>query len=146
MNADAIGASARRLREAVAAVTRRWPAPDRAATARRPAPGKWCAREVLGHLIDSACNNHRRFVVGQWDEAATFDKYAQDEWVARQRHADAEWSDLLALWRAYNLRLASVLERMAEPARGSQRLRFLAEDYVDHLEHHMAQIAALLGD
>ena len=145
MSSDAIATSAERLRAAVAAVARRWPAPAAAATARRPAPTKWCAREVLGHLIDSACNNHRRFVVGQWDEAATFDKYIQDEWVGRQCYADAEWHPLLALWRAYNLHLAHVLDRMAEPARSSQRLQFLAKDYVDHLEHHVAQIADLLG-
>ena len=135
---------AERLRAIVAEVVGKWSAADAGATARRPAPGKWCAREVLGHLIDSACNNHRRFVVGQWDEAATFDKYVQDEWVARQRYANAEWADLLALWRAYNLHLAHVLERMAGPARSSERLRFLAADYVEHLEHHLAQIAERL--
>ena len=30
------------------------------ASAYRPAPGKWSAHELVGHLIDSAANNHGR--------------------------------------------------------------------------------------
>jgi len=36
---------------------------DRAAA--RPAPDRWSAKEMMGHLIDSAANNHRRFVEAQ---------------------------------------------------------------------------------
>jgi hypothetical protein len=28
----------------------------------RPAPERWTKKEVVGHLIDSASNNHQRFV------------------------------------------------------------------------------------
>ena len=27
----------------------------------RPQPGSWSIKEILGHLIDSASNNHQRF-------------------------------------------------------------------------------------
>ena len=30
-----------------------------------PAPGRWAKKEVVGHLIDSAANNHQRFVRAQ---------------------------------------------------------------------------------
>jgi hypothetical protein len=115
-----------------------------AATARRPLPHKWCAREILGHLIDSAANNHRRFIQGQSDESKTYEGYAQDEWVARGRYADAPWSDLLTLWRAYNLQLARVIEAMPEETLQSERMRFLVEDYVRHMRHHLEQIRELL--
>ncbi len=31
----------------------------------RPSPERWTRKEVVGHLIDSASNNHQRFVRGQ---------------------------------------------------------------------------------
>ena len=67
---------------------------DEARTAIRPAPGRWCAREILGHLVDSACNNHRRFVAGQGPAPRAFDGYEQDAWVARQQYADVPFRDV----------------------------------------------------
>jgi hypothetical protein len=117
-------------------------------TARRPAPGKWCAREILGHLIDSATNNHRRFVLAQIGTHAV-EPYAQDEWVERQHYHDAEWHDLVTLWRAYNLHLAHVIEAMPEDALSTpvppHTLGFIAEDYVRHLRHHLQQIRTLIA-
>jgi hypothetical protein len=51
----------------------------------RPAPGKWCPREVIGHLIDSASNNHQRFVRAQFQDDLVFSGYEQDAWVSVQR-------------------------------------------------------------
>ena len=64
---------------------------DETKTAKRPDPDKWCAREVLGHLIDSACNNHRRFVLGQSPDLSKFDGYQQNDWVSRQHYAQVPW-------------------------------------------------------
>ena len=50
---------------------------DEALSAERPQPGAWCAREIIGHLIDSACNNHRRWIVGQTPGRSKFDGYEQ---------------------------------------------------------------------
>src|SRR5690242_17625545 len=72
---------------------------------RRPAPGKWSVKEIVGHLIDSAANNHRRFVLAQIREGLTFDGYEQDEWVAAQRYQESPWPALAELWRAYNQHL-----------------------------------------
>src|SRR4030095_2595683 len=38
----------------------------------KPAPGKWSKKEILGHLIDSATNNHQRFVRTQMTEELIF--------------------------------------------------------------------------
>jgi hypothetical protein len=128
---------------------------DETRTARPPAPGKWSAREVLGHLVDSACNNHRRFVLGQGAGITTFDGYDQDAWVARQRYADVPFRDIVALWCAYNRHLAHVIAS-APPAtlansgrapggEGDVTLAFLMGDYVTHLRHHLEQLRALLA-
>ncbi len=132
---------------------------------RRPAPGKWCVKEIIGHLIDSAANNHRRFVEAQMQDPLVFPGYAQDAWVNSQRYQDAEWPALVTLWAAYNQQLVhvvrvippAVLERprpehnldalgwrpvpRSEPA----TLGYLIEDYVAHLEHHLAQARRLIG-
>lgn len=128
---------------------------DETRTTRRPRPGAWCAREVLGHLVDSACNNHRRFVVGQSATTVRFDGYDQDDWVARQHYDKVPWRDLVALWAAYNRHLAHIIGCTADDAAartaespdgsGAVSVAFLMEDYVRHLRHHVAQIRSLLA-
>ena len=67
---------------------------------KRPAPGKWSAKEIIGHLVDSAANNHQRFVRAQLQDDLVFAGYEQDAWVAAQRYGDAPWVELVVLWRA----------------------------------------------
>ena len=127
---------------------------DERRTAVRPAAGGWSAREVIGHLIDSACNNHRRFVLGQSADLQRFDGYDGDVWVARQRYNEVPWRDLVALWTAYNRQLAHVigcappaaLTHAATSPEGTEQvtLGFLMEDYVTHLRHHLEQLRPLL--
>jgi uncharacterized protein (TIGR00730 family) len=127
---------------------------DERATGRPPRPGAWCAREVLGHLIDSACANHRRFVIGPLPTTTHFDGYAQDVWVARQHYRDESWTDLVALWVAYNRHLVHVMrctsvEEAARTARapdgrGPVSVGFLMHDYVQHLRGHLDQIRVAL--
>lgn len=135
-------------------------------TARRPADGKWSAREVVGHLIDSACNNHRRFIINQGNgERLLIDSYEQNAWVARQRYADTPASELVPMWAGYNRHIARVLEAIPDPVLNRARgpladydfsyierpttdfatLGYLAEDYVAHLRRHLRQIRALLA-
>jgi DinB superfamily len=115
----------------------------------RPSPERWTKKEVVGHLIDSASNNHQRFVRGQLVAAQDFPRYEQEERVRIQGCQSARWSDLIDLWRAYNTHLLYVAGRMTEEARlmtwrvggGAEvTLAGLFVDYVDHLEHHLRKL------
>ena len=105
-------------------------------TTKPRAPGKWSPKQVIGHLIDSASNNHQRFVRGQQGAELLTPTYAQDHWVDCQGYVERPWRDLTGLWHAYNRHLAHVIERIpADRARirctvgGNQpvTLAFLAE-------------------
>jgi len=121
----------------------------------RPGPGKWSKTEILGHLIDSAANNHHRFVRAQLVDELDFPSYEQDRWVERQGYADADWRELLTLWRTYNLHLARVVERIPEAAlarrcrigaEGVMTLGEIVEGYLIHLRHHLGQLLPELED
>jgi len=119
------------------------------AAAHRPVAGKWSPKEVLGHLIDSAANNHQRFVRAQQTDALTMPGYEQNHWVSSQGYQDADWSHLVALWTHLNLHLADVIARIP-PSKYSVPctiggdapvpLEAIVVGYRDHLHHHMAQI------
>src|SRR6476659_10169449 len=68
------------------------------AAARRPAAGKWSPKEVLGHLIDSAPNNHRRSLRAQQPHSLTFPGYEQNLWVSSQCYQDTDSAQVAALW------------------------------------------------
>ena len=130
---------------------------------RRRSPGKWSPKEIIGHLIDSAANNHARFVRAQATDDLVFDGYDQDAWVRSQGYNERRWVDLIQFWYAYNLHLANVMERTdrallnrpcarhsldriafqpldrATPA----TLAYMMRDYVAHLKHHLGQIEEL---
>src|SRR5262245_23515722 len=91
--------------------------------AQRPAPGKWSPKEVIGHLIDSACNNHGRFVRAGLSDEMIFPGYDQDAWVAIQRYQSESWHALLTLWRAYNLHLSMVMDSIPKDVRLKPRAR-----------------------
>src|SRR4030095_11660433 len=64
---------------------------------------KWSAKQIIGHLIDSASNNHQRFVRAQFTNDLVCSGYAQDDWVATQKYNDESWPDLVQLWAGYNM-------------------------------------------
>src|SRR5881397_613769 len=75
----------------------------------RPAPGKWMKKEILGHLIDSAANNHQRFVRAPAADPFVGSGYDQNAWVAANRYRERPWSELVELWAVLNRHLAHVI-------------------------------------
>ena len=113
--------------------------------------GGWSRKQVLAHLIDSASNNHQRFVRASLQPSLEFPGYDQDGNIRTQEPQEADWLLLVALWANYNRYLAHVIARL--PASkletvcriGSNppvTLSFIAEDYVVHLFHHLRQLGA----
>jgi hypothetical protein len=120
----------------------------------------WSSKQIIGHLIDSAANNHARFVLAQLKDDLVFPGYAQNEWVQVQQYQRAHWPQLVELWRAYNLHLLHVMAN-TPPEKLRRRctqhslqtiafesvsndesvtLEYLMKDYVVHLRHHLGQI------
>jgi hypothetical protein len=145
---------AQKLEEIVASVHAGLKAVNAEAAALHPSVGQWSPKEIVGHLIDSASNNHQRFVRLLEDGELTFPPYAQEAWVRLQVYNDADWNTLLSLWRTYNLHLAHLIrqvpaERLAccctLGGQDSVTLKFLIEDYLAHLQLHLKQIAQQTG-
>jgi hypothetical protein len=116
---------------------------------KKSAPEKWSKIEILGHLIDSAVNNHQRFVRAQLSKELRIPGYEQQVWVATQRYQGEPWANLIQLWKSYNLHLLHVISTIPENALGNYciigdnkpvTLEFVIEDYVRHLRHHLEQI------
>jgi hypothetical protein len=116
--------------------------------AKRPNPESWCKKEILGHLIDSASNNHQRFVRLQLAPSLVMPAYEQNGWVRSQNYAGRPWLDLVELWLAYNRHLVHIIrnadagaaQNIWKAPAGDTDLHFLIEDYLRHLNHHLAQI------
>ncbi len=119
------------------------------ASVMRPSPEKWSKKEIMGHLIDSATNNHQRFVRSQLVNPLSLDGYEQERWVATQKYRDESWKDLISLWKSYNIHLAHLIACVPDEKLGNTvqlgqstpvTLEFLMKDYLRHLKHHLDQI------
>jgi hypothetical protein len=113
--------------------------------------GGWSRRQVIGHLIDSASNNHQRFVRAALQPSLDFPGYDQEGNIRVQAPQEADWPLLVSLWAAYNRYLAHVIAHLPAsaletPCRIASRepvtLDFIARDYLTHLVHHLGQIDA----
>ena len=116
----------------------------------KPNPEKWSKQEELGHLIDSAQNNIQRFIRVQYEENVHI-RYNPDNWVAMNDYQNSAKNDLIALWYLLNKQIIAILEKMpagkyealmsfdGNPANKNTTL-FIAEDYVQHLTHHLESI------
>lgn len=140
------------LREIVSAYSNKIALIDNIEFNAKPNPNKWSKKEVLGHLIDSAQNNLRRFIVGQYEDKPHI-VYDQDFWVNASDYQHMPDSDVVVLWRLLNERIVSVLkkmplenyDRLCNTGKGApthHSLQWLAADYVRHLKHHLNQIIA----
>ena len=116
----------------------------------KPAPEKWSKKEILGHLIDSAINNLQRFTEIQFSgKPFSIKRYDQDELVKANVYQQADLNELFDLWLCLNERITTIMKAQTEdtlafdivlPDGEKSDLKFLMEDYVVHLEHHLKQV------
>jgi hypothetical protein len=115
----------------------------------KPDADNWSRQEILGHLIDSALNNHQRFVRGGYNAAVNFPPYDQNRWVEIQGYNERDWLELIELWVLCNRHLCQVLDRLPEDVFQNPcsigkdspvTLEFIMGDYLRHLKMHMEQI------
>jgi len=127
---------------------------DDKSASRRPEEGGWSPKEIIGHLIDSASNNHQRFVRLQIQERLIFPDYGTDneKWVAIEHFNEMSVNDLFSLWRQYNVLIGNIV-RKVDPAklqnywdRDNQRmtLQDMMSGYVDHMKGHLASFVRTL--
>lgn len=148
------------FRRTIDSASERLHAIDEAQAAKPRSERHWSSKQIIGHLIDSATNNHARFVLGQLKDDLVFPGYEQDRWVRTNHYQDESWPQLVELWRAYNLHLHHVMSHADQaklntpctlhtlqeiafktvPKSEPVTLEYLMKDYVDHLKHHLAQI------
>ena len=115
----------------------------------KPLPGKWSKIEELGHLIDSAQSNIRRFIVAQYEDQPHI-VYQQDEWVTISNYQNYPFTDLVEFWVLINRHVCVILKNTApEKARrlvmtqSIRSIEWLAADYNKHLLHHLHHLLEL---
>ena len=132
--------------ERASALFRGWSEAD---VTRNRGAGKWVRKEILGHLIDSAANNHQRFVRAQFSNPFVWPGYDQQAWVSLHGYRDRPWLELIDVWVALNHQVAAVIESVpVEKLQTScvigdsvpASLEWGMRDYLRHLTHHLEQI------
>ena len=118
--------------------------------ARQPArPGGWLRKEELGHLLDSAQNNHQRIALAAINGAYAGPEYTQNAWVDLHGYRTMEWAEILAFWKMRNQLIHRVIanipeDRLSAPVRigdsPAMTLSAWIDDYLQHMAHHVAQI------
>jgi DinB superfamily len=139
------------LQEIIASYSSRLESVSEDLYASKPRPEKWSRKEILGHLLDSAQNNIRRFVVGQYEEIPKI-IYKQDLWVSISNYQDYPVKDMITLWVLLNKHICRILgntslekaKRKCETNDGAvHSIEWLAMDYNRHLLHHLHQVLDL---
>lgn len=138
------------LRQQLTLLTDFWNACSELELSIHPGPGRWSRKEILGHLIDSALNNHRRIVGASLAPPPhQLRPYDQDAWVRVADYQHLPCADLLALWTNLNHLILHLIDRL--PAHllkheyltlngNPTTLHWLISDYALNLEHHVRQI------
>ncbi len=115
----------------------------------KPAAGGWSKQEILGHLVDSAYNNHQRVVRTAMNMGADFPPYQQEQWVLVQAYNKRDWFTMIDLWVQVNLHFCSVIENLSDEALGNLcnigkdqpvPLMYVINDYLRHLKMHLEDI------
>ncbi len=122
---------------------------------RKPSPDAWSPKEELGHLLDSAANNHQRIVRAQLEDKPAMPGYDGDAWVVLHRYQSRDWRSLIELWAALNRQLLAAAEAAPDSAwlrtctiaeSAPLTLRFVFDDYLDHMLQHLRHMGVEVDD
>jgi hypothetical protein len=121
----------------------------------KPSLSTWSPKQELGHLLDSAANNHQRIVRTQLENEPHMPGYDGDDWVEQHRYQQRNWQEMIDLWRALNQQLLTAAEAATETAWSRTctiadslplTLKFVFEDYIGHMVHHLKHIGIQTDD
>jgi len=112
-------------------------------------------KQILGHLIDSAANNHQRMVRLQYNEKLIFPDYQQDNdlWIALQDYQNEDWNTIIQLWKFYNLHMIQVIKSIDQSKLTNSWQNFedttvtlqqMVEGYLGHIDLHLSEIQELI--
>jgi hypothetical protein len=123
--------------------------------AQKRGPSQWSPKEELGHLLDSAANNHQRIVRAQIEDKPAMPGYDGQRWVALHAYQQRDWRELIGLWQALNQQLLAAAKAVPESAWSRTctvadseplSLKFVFEDYLEHMMHHLQHIGIQVED
>jgi DinB superfamily len=121
----------------------------------KPSPSAWSPKQELGHLLDSAANNHQRIVRAQFENNLAMPGYEQNRWVAAHSYQSRDWKELIDLWKAFNQQLLAAAESAPQAAWSHtltvansepMTLEFVFDDYVAHMLHHLQHVGIETAD
>lgn len=121
------------------------------------AQDKWSLKQILGHLIDSASNNHQRILRLKQDSELHFPDYEAFSWLDASDYNSFTFSHLTQMFVLYNRHLAQLIVGLPENVLsnqwivtwgdvGSINLKDLVIHYVDHLETHYTHFRERLDE
>jgi hypothetical protein len=140
-----------KLNTAIETSTTQWKAISEGIWFNKPHPEKWSNVEIVGHLVDSAMNNIQRFIRAQYESAPNL-FYHQNDWVRLNHYQTADKEELIQLWVLLNRQICRIIQNI--PTENLElpchfkvdselqivTLRYVIEDYIAHLRHHVGQI------
>jgi hypothetical protein len=115
----------------------------------KPAPEKWSKKEIMGHLVDSACNNQMKFIRTMQQNEVVVPGYNQDYWVSSQHYNEKDWQQLITLWQTMNGHIAHIIyhapvqsleHRIHIQDSEAFTLKFIMQDYPEHMKHHLKAV------
>lgn len=127
---------------------------DREITCIKVTEEKWSLTEIVGHLIDSAANNHQRLVRLQYTNRLNFPAYDCEQWLSVQKYNIMAWELVVSHWYSYNCILINIIEGIEDDrldniwVNGEEEipLREIIHQYYRHLELHMEHFNSRLGE
>ena len=145
------------LNQAVDTFYKKYKDLDNEITSKRLGSDKWTLKEIIGHLIDSASNNHQRFVRLQIVDELIFPGYGEDnsKWLEIQKYNEMNFSDIMLLWKQYNILIGNIIKvadesklenRWEKPDGDKITLKDLMIDYVRHLKDHIRHFEQTLQE